>query len=109
LPSSLSHSFCTCTSLKESKETVTQAPPPSDENKKIMARLKTLKRDSGKLEQCMLELQTHKHALETRLSKLLLAHEVGELGLELKTIDEGLADHEEKWLAISEEIEAADD
>jgi ATP-binding cassette subfamily F protein 3 len=92
-------------SLKEAKETVTQAPPVV-ENKKISARLKTLKRDQGKLEQRMLELQTRKHALEARLSKPLPAQEIGELGLELKTVDEELASHEEKWLAISEEIEA---
>jgi len=92
-------------SLKEAKETVTQAPPVV-ENKKISARLKTMKRDQGKLEQRMLELQTRKHALEARLSKPLPAQEIGELGLELKTVDEELASHEEKWLAISEEIEA---
>jgi ATP-binding cassette, subfamily F, member 3 len=93
-------------SLKEAKETVTQAPPPVVENKKITARLKTLKRDQGKLEQRMLELQTRKQALEARLSKPLPAQEIGELGLELKAIDEELANHEEKWLTISEEIEA---
>jgi len=96
-------------SLKEAKETVTQAPPPVVENKKISARLKTLKRDQGKLEQRMLELQTRKQELEARLSKPLPAQEIGELGLELKAVDEDLASHEEKWLTISEEIEAADD
>ena len=86
---------------------VTQAPPPPEvENKKITAQLKTLKRDQGKLEQLMLELQTRKHALEARLSSPLPAQEIGELGLELKKIDEELAVHEEKWLAISEQIEA---
>jgi len=93
-------------SLKEAKETVTQAPPPVVENKKITARLKNLKRDQGKLEQRMLELQTRKQDLETRLSKPLPAQEIGELGLELKTVDEELAGLEEKWLTISEEIEA---
>ena len=93
-------------SLKEAKETVTQAPPPVIENKKITARLKTLKRDQGKLEQRMLELQTRKHALEARLSTPLPPQEIGDLGLELKAIDEELAGHEEKWLEISEEIEA---
>ena len=96
-------------SLKEAKETVTQAPPPVVENKKITARLKTLKRDQGKLEQRMLELQARKQELEARLSKPLPAQEIGELGLELKAVDEELAGHEEKWLTISEEIEAADD
>ena len=93
-------------SLKDAREVATQAPPPVVENKKITAQLKTLKRDQGKLEQLMLELQTRKHALEARLSSPLPAPEIGELGLELGKIDEELANHEEKWLAISEQIEA---
>ncbi len=67
--------------MKESKETVTQVPSPEVENKKISARLKTLKRDQGKLEQRMLELQARKHALEARLSKPLPTQEIGDLGL----------------------------
>ncbi len=93
-------------SLKETREVVTQAPPLVVENRKITARLKTLKRDQGKLEQLMLELQTRKHALEARLSSPLPAQDIGQLGNELKVIDEKLADHEEKWLEISEEIES---
>ncbi len=92
-------------SLKDARDVVTQAPPPVIENKKITAQLKTLKRDQGKLEQAMLELQTRKHGLEARLSSPLPTQEIGELGLELKKIDEELAVHEEKWLAISEQIE----
>ena len=94
-------------SLKDAKEVVTQAPPPVVENKKLSAQLKTLKRDQGKIEQLMFDLQTRKHGLEARLSMPLPAQEIGTLGLELKKIDEELANHEEKWLAISEQIEAA--
>jgi ATP-binding cassette subfamily F protein 3 len=36
----------------------------------------------------------------------LPAQEIGELGRELQKIDEELAAHEEKWLVISEQIEA---
>ena len=94
-------------SLKDAKEVVTQAPPPVVENKKLSAQLKTLKRDQGKIEQLMFDLQTRKHGLEARLSTPLPAQEIGTLGLDLKKIDEELANHEEKWLAISEQIEAA--
>ena len=93
-------------SLKNAKEVVTQAPPPVVENKKISANLKTLKRNQGKLEQTMLDLQTRKHALESRLSQPLPAQEIGEIGRELQTIDVELAAHEEKWLTLSEQIEA---
>jgi len=55
------------------------------------------------------DLQTRKHALEARLSKPLPTREIGELGPELKAVDAELASHEEKWRAISKEIEASDD
>ena len=92
-------------SLKDAKEVVTQASPPIVENKKLSAQLKTLKRDQGKVEQLMFDLQTRKHGLEARLSTPLPAQEIGTLGLELKQIDEELASYEEKWLTISEQIE----
>ena len=95
-------------SLKDAQDVVTQAPPPAVENKKITVNLKNLKRDQGKLEQRMLDLQTRKHALEARLSSPLPAPEIGEIGLELQKIDEELAGHEETWLLISEEIESAE-
>ncbi|MFT3848788.1 MAG: ATP-binding cassette domain-containing protein [Propionivibrio sp.] len=74
-------------SLKESKEAkeVVAAPPPAA-NKKITANLKNLKRDQGKIEQRMFELQTQKHELEARLSAQmpLSPLEIGELGLRLQ-------------------------
>ncbi|MBL0167057.1 MAG: ATP-binding cassette domain-containing protein [Propionivibrio sp.] len=92
--------------LKDAKEIVTQAPPLVQANRKIPANLKALKRDQGKLEQFMLDRQTRKHSLEARLSTPLPAQDIGELGRELKKIDEELAECEEKWLAIAERIES---
>jgi ATP-binding cassette subfamily F protein 3 len=94
-------------SLKEAKEVVTQAPPPVVANKKVADKLKPLMRDLGKIEQAMLDLQAKKHALEARLSTSLPAQEIVELGSQLKKVDDELASHEEKWLSISEQIEAA--
>ena len=99
-------------SLKESRkspavEVVTQAPPPVLIDKKLSAQLKGLKRDLGKLEQTMLDLQTRKHGLEARLATPLPLQEIGELGKELNGIEAELAAHEENWLALSEQIEAA--
>ncbi|NMG77365.1 ABC-F family ATP-binding cassette domain-containing protein [Aromatoleum diolicum] len=94
-------------SLKNPQETVTQAPPVVAVNKKIPENLKALKRDLGKLEQTILDLQTKKHALEARLATSLPPQQIGELGLELQKIDEGLSAHEENWLLLSEQIEAA--
>jgi hypothetical protein len=42
-----------------------------------------------------------------RLFGAAAAQEIGELGGELQKIDDELAGHEEKWLALSEKIEAA--
>ena len=96
-------------SLKDKKEVVAAAPPPPVANKKITANLKNLKRDQGKIEQRMLELQTRKHALEARLSSQtppLSPQEIGELGMQLQKIEAELAAHEESWLLVSEQIEA---
>jgi ATP-binding cassette subfamily F protein 3 len=94
--------------LKETKTVAASAPVPAPvvDSKKVTSNLKALKRDQGKLEQLMLDLQTRKHALEARLSTPLPAQEIGELGRELQKIDEELAAHEEQWLLISEQIEA---
>ncbi len=96
--------------LKESKvaKEAVAAPPPSA-NKKITANLKNLKRDLGKIEQRMLELQTKKHELEARLSSQtppLSPQEIGELGRELQSAEASLADYEDQWLLLSEQIEA---
>ena len=96
-------------SLRESKGAKEIAAPPPVANKKITANLKNLKRDLGKLEQRMFELQTQKHELEARLSTQtppLSPQEIGELGLKLQTINDTLADCEDQWLLLSEQIEA---
>ncbi len=98
-------------SLKEQKgaKEVVAAPPPPAANKKITANLKNLKRDQGKIEQRMFELQTQKHELEARLSAQtppLAPQEIGELGLKLQAVNDTLADCEDQWLVISEQIEA---
>ncbi len=96
-------------SLKESKEVkvVVAAPPPAA-NKKITANLKNLKRDQGKVEQRMFELQTQKHELEARLSAPTQPspQEIGELGTKLQVISNTLDACEEQWLVLSEQIEA---
>jgi ATP-binding cassette, subfamily F, member 3 len=93
--------------LKHPAEIVEQAPPPPVANKKISSNQKALMRDQGKLEQQMLDLQTRKHGLEARLATSLPAQEIGELGTQLSQVDAELAALEEKWLAISEQIETA--
>jgi ATP-binding cassette subfamily F protein 3 len=95
------------TSLKTAQEPVTQAPPPVVANRKIPDNLKNLKRDLGRVEQTILDLQGKKHALEARLSTPLPAQQIGELGRELQRIDAAIDASEEDWLLLSEQIEAA--
>jgi ATP-binding cassette subfamily F protein 3 len=94
-------------SLKGPKELAPQAPPAVVVNKKIPENLKVLKRDLGKVEQTILDLQAKKHAIEARLATPLPPQEIGELGLQLQKIDEELSAHEDHWLQLSEQIEAA--
>jgi len=90
-------------SQKEARAAAPVTPPAA---KKSSSNLKALQRDLGKLEQQMLELQTQKNAMEARLSTLTDPQEIGEVGLKIQDADAALADIEDRWLAISEEIEA---
>ena len=90
--------------LKEEKAAVEPASP-SSLIKKITPQMKTWKRDLGKIEQRMTELETKRADLEASLGGELDAKEIGEIGLELKSINEMLADCEEQWLSLSEQIE----
>ncbi len=92
-------------SLREEK---TSAPPPSTAtgNRKITPQMKELKRDLGKAEQRIAELEIQKANLEKRLSEPLPPQEIGELGLELQRVNDALAECEDRWLMLSERLEA---
>ena len=75
--------------------------------KKDSAELKALRRDLGRLEQTILELQTRKHGLEARLASTQSAQEIGEIGVQVQALTDELAGHEDRWLDLSERIEAA--
>ena len=94
-------------SLKSPTEADTKAPPVKTAKKQSTGNLTTLKRDLGKLEQTILELQTNKHALEARLATPLPPQEIGELGVKLQQLDDALEAREEEWLLLSEQIDAA--
>ena len=94
--------------LKSPKPAATPAPAPAPAAPRISPdKLKGLKRDLGKLEQTILDVQTRKHALEAQLSGHPAADKIAELGRELAQADASLNTHEEQWLLLSEEIEAA--
>ena len=68
--------------------------------------MKVLKRDLGKVEQRMAELEARRSALESSLGEERTPQEIGEIGLELQSVNEALADCEELWLSLSEQIES---
>ncbi|MCZ4305958.1 ATP-binding cassette domain-containing protein [Zoogloeaceae bacterium G21618-S1] len=93
-------------SVKAAKHAAPVAAAPAPV-KKDSAELKGLKRDLGKLEQTILDLQTEKHGLEARLASPLSPQQIGEIGVQVQKLTDELAAHEDRWLELSEQIEAA--
>ena len=98
--------------LKESlktpaKEAAPVAAPVKAAAKPSPEAVKVLRRDLGKVEQHILELQTKKHALEARLAAPLPPQEIGEIGIEVQKLTEELDAQEEIWLDLSTRIEEA--
>ena len=87
------------------------APPqpqaaPNAQSKKNVTRSKTLRREQGKLEQQILDLQASKHSLEARLSETVAPEQLANIGLDIEKVSAQLDALEENWLLLSEEIEA---
>ncbi|MBT0961522.1 ABC-F family ATP-binding cassette domain-containing protein [Denitromonas iodatirespirans] len=97
-------------SVKEAQKAQKNAPaatPAPAASKKSANELKALQRDLGRLEQVILDLQTQKHTLESRLATPLPPAQIGEIGRQVQALADELAAHEERWLVLSEEIDAA--
>ena len=84
---------------------VVQSQAVAQQTKRNATRAKTLRREQGKIEAQMLEVQAAKHALEARLSEPLAPQEIGALGLEIEAHAGQLETLEEQWLTLGEEIE----
>ena len=85
---------------------VVQSQAVAQQTKRNATRAKTLRREQGKIEAQMLEVQAAKHALEARLSEPLAPQEIGALGLEIEAHAGQLETLEAQWLTLGEEIEA---
>lgn len=70
-------------------------------------KLKALQREQGQLEKTLLDLQSEQHSLEARLSTPLPSPELAESGRRLNQITSELSALEDRWLRLSEEIDAA--
>jgi ATP-binding cassette, subfamily F, member 3 len=70
------------------------------------AQTRPLKKELDSIEQRIPAIEAEKTALEARLSTPLPAAEIAESGRRLKTLSEELEHLEERWLALSEELQA---
>ncbi len=99
------------------------APPPAAERRadpqeqrkaaaqqrqQLSARLKPLKKEREQAEQRMAALEAERTALEAKMAQSLPPAEIAEAGRRLKGIGDELAALEERWLALSGDIEAAE-
>ena len=69
-------------------------------------KLKPLKQSLEKLDKSMAALQREKAALEARLAETSSAEAIAETGKQIQHISDELAREEEKWMELSEQIEA---
>ena len=91
----------------------TPAPKPQDTRRldaaarqQLAARTRPLKRELEQAEQEMARLQAEQQALEKRLATALSPADLAEAGRQLKATASALALAEERWLALSSQIES---
>jgi ATP-binding cassette subfamily F protein 3 len=86
------------------------APEPrkndAQQRQHLSARLKPLRKDLEQADQRMQQLSKDKAALEARLATRLAPAAMAEGGKQLKAINDELAALEERWLALSGDIES---
>jgi ATP-binding cassette, subfamily F, member 3 len=80
----------------------------AQQRQQLATRLKPLKKELEQAERRIASLEAEKSQLEARLSGALPPQEIAEAGRRLKAITDELAQREERWLALSGEIEAAE-
>ena len=68
---------------------------------------KSLQRDLDKLDASVAALQLEKDGLEEQLAKSLPPAELAQAGKRLKQVNAEMAQLEERWMALSEQLESA--
>jgi ATP-binding cassette subfamily F protein 3 len=84
-----------------------QRKAQAQQRQQLAARLKPLKKDLEQAEKRIAQLEAEKAAIEQKLSAALLPAEIAEAGKRLKAVTDELGALEERWLALSGDIEAA--
>ena len=67
--------------------------------------LKPIKREIAQLDEQLAAAGTEKAALETRLTQPLPAADIADAGKRLKLVNDNIAQLEERWLALSDQLE----
>jgi len=83
-----------------------QRKQEAQQRQQLAAKAKPLKRELELAESRMAQLNGEKAELETRLATALPATEIAQLGKRLKAANDELAALEERWLALSGDIDA---
>jgi len=78
----------------------------AQQRQELGARVRPLKRELEQAEQKMAQLQAEKSTLETRLAGAAPPSELAQIGRRLKAVSEQLLKLEERWLALSGDIDA---
>jgi ATP-binding cassette subfamily F protein 3 len=84
-----------------------QRKAQAQQRQQLAARLKPLKKDLEQAEKRIAQLEAEKSAIEARLSTALPPGEIADAGKRLKAVTDELSSLEERWLALSGDIEAA--
>ncbi|MHB8760255.1 MAG: ABC-F family ATP-binding cassette domain-containing protein, partial [Thiobacillus sp.] len=81
-------------------------PAPPAKRAAPSGKLRPLKQSLEKIEQRLAALQAEKAALEAGLAGAVARDEIAAAGTRLQQVDDELEREEERWLAVSEQIEA---
>ncbi len=81
-------------------------PAPQAQRQHLATAVKPLKRELEQAEKRMAQLNADKSALEARLSSALPRGEIADAGKKLKAVNDELHTLEERWIAISGDIES---
>ncbi|MES3003438.1 MAG: ATP-binding cassette domain-containing protein [Pseudomonadota bacterium] len=80
-------------------------PAPQARKQQLAGKLKPLKRELDQAEKRMAALNADKDVLEEKLGRSLPPAEIAETGRQLKSVNDELRKLEERWLALSGDIE----
>ncbi len=107
--------YPTATSVVADSGTQTPAQSKARRQQDLQARqqldeqAKPLKRELARIDRALAAAAAEKLELERRLAQPLGAAEIAETGRRLKAVNDDVAHHEDRWLSLSEQLDALPD